>query len=1121
MSIKNEQQTKNNVQNCNKYKKINISLNNIIFHISYMTLNKDLSQQVVVAIGASAGGLEALQDFFKAMPANSGLSFVVIQHLSPDYKSMMDELLGRVTTMKIFNIEDGMEISPDTIFLIPPRKNLSIFHNKLFLEDYNIKKGLNLPIDIFFRSLAQEKAKDGIGIILSGTGSDGALGTKAIKEAGGMVMVQDEQSAKFDGMPRSSILTGLVDFILPPENMPNTLLEYVKHPFIQKSKNTEKILANGGDSLTKIILILRDYCGIDFSYYKSNTIIRRLERRVSINRCQMLDDYLVLLSESDKEKEILYRDLLIGVTRFFRDIEAFQVVKLQFEAMIKSQRKSIRIWSTACSTGEEVYSLAMLLSDLQSKYNCDCDIKIFATDIDRQALVVGGQGFYPDNIMVDVDASMLAKHFYRVDGGYQVNETIRRMVVFATHNLLKDPPFSKIDLLVCRNLFIYLKAEVQTRLLSMFHNCLNQGGILFMGSSETVGEMSDAYLVIDSKNKIYQRNDNFKVEIHKMPGMNVGLKSGTYLNDIVGSNIKLIPAARSERLLEKILPLYIESAIIIDTNDNIVQVIGDINFFSKINQGRFSNNIYAILPDSLGKYVSSFIRRLRKSEKSIQTETAIIISELGNKEIFIEGHCINTEFNAYNLLVFSEQDTIKKKYDGQIETFSVSHDSFEKITQLERELQYSREALQATIEELETSNEELQSSNEELIASNEELQSTNEELQSVNEELYTVNSEFQMKISELERMHNDMVNLLNNTEIGALYLDRNLCIRKITPTISKITNIIATDLGRPISHISAFNAENTIMNDILHVTETLQSIESTYQAPNGSFYLVRTRPYRVESNAVDGILITFVDISKQVIEQEKNNKLKQRLFDALEIGRMAWWEWNIETGDVIFDDKKATMLGYSVDEFPTKVYDICNYIHPDDYDYVMDNMRNHLSGKTESYNVVYRIKCKDKSYKWYYDKGEIVERGAENAPKLLIGTVIDVSELKQLEQDLSDASFAKGDILSKLKGTEPAYLLLNNDGCVLNWNKAFYDLLLTSEIAIPNKNIAEWKICTNNNVDNAEIISAEICGLMDKHTLEDRIFIANGKTIVEFEIRKQTVAYKDDGQYNILIEFKL
>jgi two-component system CheB/CheR fusion protein len=960
---------------------------------------KEVSQQVVVAIGASAGGLEALQEFFKVMPVNSGLSFVVIQHLSPDYKSMMDELLARVTTMKIYNIQDGMEIEPDAIFLIPPRKNLSIFHNKLFLEDYNIKKGLNLPIDIFFRSLAQEKAKDGIGIILSGTGSDGALGTKAIKEAGGMVMVQDEETAKFDGMPRSSVQTGLVDFILPPEKMPKTLIEYVKHPFIQKSKATEKILSNEGDSLTKIILILRDYCGIDFSYYKSNTIVRRLERRVSINRCQLLDDYLVLLSESDKEKEILYRDLLIGVTRFFRDIEAFQIIRGLFDEMLKTNRKNIRIWSAACSTGEEVYSLAMMLNEIIVEKALDCEVKIFATDIDRQALVVAGQGYYPDNIMVDVDASMLSKHFSRVEGGYQINETIRRMVVFATHNLLKDPPFSKIDLLVCRNLFIYLKTEVQTRLLSMFHNCLTASGILFMGSSETIGEMSDGYIVIDSKNKIYRRNDAYKIEMHKMPGI-TNMKSGAYLSDIVGTNMKLIPAARSERLLEKILPLYIKSAIIIDTNDNIVQIIGDINFFSKINQGRFSNNLYAILPDSLGKFVSSLLRRLRKSGNTICTETAVVIPELDKKQIYIEAHSVQTEFNTYNLLVFNEQKEKKLLLDDKIETFSVNNDSYEKITSLERELQYSREALQATIEELETSNEELQSSNEELIASNEELQSTNEELQSVNEELYTVNSEFQLKIAELERMHNDMVNLLNNTEIGALYLDRNLCIRKITPTITKITNIIPSDIGRPITHIASFANDSALMNDILHVTETLQSIESEYIATNNNNYLVRTRPYRIESNAVDGILITFVDINQYVNEKTKVTLLSQRLSSALEIGRMAWWEWDIETGNVRFDDKKATMLGYTPEEFPTQVYDICNYIHPDDYEYTMDNMRKHLEGKTPNYDVIYRIKCKDESYKWYFDKGKIVERNPDNSPKKLIGTVIDVSELKELEAEL-------------------------------------------------------------------------------------------------------------------------
>ena len=1011
----------------------------------------ETSKQVVVALGASAGGLEALQDFFKAMPINNGLAFVVIQHLSPDYKSMMDELLARQTQMQIYIIEDGMKIAPNTVYLIPPRKNLSIFHDQLFLEDYNLKKGLNLPIDIFFRSLAQEKGKNGIGIILSGTGSDGALGTRAIKEAGGMVMVQDEQSAKFDGMPRSSISTGLVDFILPADKMPIALLDYIKHPFIQKSSVIENILERNYDSLTKITLILRDFCGIDFSYYKGNTIIRRLERRVSINRCGSLDEYLILLSQSDKEKEALFRDLLIGVTRFFREPEAFHTLSESvIPNLLEQKGKSIRIWSAACSTGEEVYSLAMLIAEKIESMKVDVEVKIFATDIDRQALTTAGQGFYPDNIMADVDAILLNKYFNRVEGGYQVKEIIRKMVVFATHNLLKDPPFSKLDILICRNLFIYLKSDIQVKLLSMFYYSLNPGGYLFMGSSESIGEMTDAFHPIDSKNKIYKSKEGYKPEFNKE--LSPILTNGLSVNEVQTYTNRFIPPNKGERLLEKILPIYMPPAIIIDSNDNIVQIIGDVNKFTIINSGKFSPNLYSILPDNFGLYVSSFIRRLRKNKQSIRSENFMEIKDINTNRVKLEGHCIETDKNIYYVLVFILDEYIaQNKKAGSV---VLSEDLNERINGLERELQLSREVLQATIEELETSNEELQSSNEELIDSNEELQSTNEELQSVNEELYTVNSEFQLKIDELERLNNDMSNLLNNTEIGALYLDRNLCIRKITPTISKITNILPTDIGRPISHISAFSYSEPIMKDIIKVTETLQVVENEFKDQKGNFYLVRTRPYRIDNNAVDGILVTYVNINSFKNEQVKTEISSKRLSDALDFANMAWWEWDVQTNKVLYDAKKATMIGYTVEEFPDDVFEICKFIHPDDYESTMDIMRKHLYSKSAEYIVTYRIKRKDGTYAWYYDRGAVSEWDLNGSPRNIIGSVIDVSVLKTLENELAQ----KNNLLQKaFESSRTPQIVIDSFGKITISNDAArkYIQNLTGE-NIPTS-VFDWK----------------------------------------------------------------
>lgn len=394
-----------------------------------------------VGVGASAGGLEALEDFFRAMPDNTGLVFIVIQHLSPDYKSLMNELLSRYTNMDIYVAEDGMETKINSVYLIPPRKNLTIFHGKLYLEEQKRTNLLNLPIDIFFKSLAKDQEKKAIGVILSGTGSDGTLGIRAIKEAGGMVMVQEEATAKFDGMPRSSIATGLVDYILPPKVMAEELLNYICHPspldhLIRNKEVTDEI-----DELTRIYIILRNYCGIDFSLYKEATIIRRLDRRIKINRINSLSEYIQIITESDREKEILQRELLIGVTAFFRDEEAYKSLKENVLPQIDYSKKAIRIWSAACSTGEEVYSLAMLFSEFLENAQIDCEIKIFATDVDSRALEIASIGYYPDSLVAEVEPELIAKYFIKKENGYQISDSIRKMIVFANHNILKAPPF--------------------------------------------------------------------------------------------------------------------------------------------------------------------------------------------------------------------------------------------------------------------------------------------------------------------------------------------------------------------------------------------------------------------------------------------------------------------------------------------------------------------------------------------------------------------------------------------------------------------------------------------------------------------------------------------------------
>lgn len=958
--------------------------------------------EYIVGIGASAGGLEALQEFFKAVPLETGIGYVVIQHLSPDYKSLMDELLARHTKLPIKKAGDGMVVEPDTIYLIPPRKNLSVFHGKLLLEDQGSRSGLILPIDIFFRSLANDLTKKAIGIILSGTGSDGTLGTRAIKEAGGMVMAQDEQTAKFDGMPRSSISTGLVDYILPPDRMPIELVNYIKHPFVDQSKQADTILSSDEDSFTKVMMMLRDYCGIDFSYYKENTIIRRLERRLSINRFEKLDDYLKFLSESDKEKDILYRELLIGVTRFFRDETAFKALSDSIlPKILSADKKQVRIWSAACSTGEEVYSLAMLIRNYLDEHKLDIEVKIFATDIDKRSLELAGQGIYPESIVSDVEPIMLAKYFIKRENGYQVGETLRKMAIFATHNVLKDPPFSKLDMIICRNLFIYLKPESQSKVLNLFYVALKPGGYMFMGNSETLGTLTEAFQTISSKHKIYSKKSGYLVSDlakHAVAGFAVQ-RSNLDLPRQLG-----VKATKYQSVAEKILEVMMPPSILLDEQMNVIQFINDVNPFIQLKPGRFSQNLSGMLPSNILALINNMLRQLRTKGGRITFENIKLNKADEAFRVNLEGYAVTYDHDQTLYLISflkSDQDEKQSAQPGQVS--SIEEQYQDRLTEIQNELQFTKENLQATVEELETSNEELQASNEELIASNEELQSTNEELQSVNEELYTVNSEYQNKIEELTQLNGDVNNLLNNIEVGALYLDRKLCIRKFTSSFARLASILEFDTGRPIFHIAGAHLYPDFLADIEQVQESLQKVEKEMLHPNGHLYYIKIAPYRTDYQAVDGILITMVDITRLKAERDKLLQARSRLQSALEMGGMAWWEWDISTGKVEMHEKKATMIGYTLEEFPKDVYEICKLIHPDDYEPTMQAMRDHLEGKKKVYDIVYRIKSKSGEYHFYHDKGGIVERDPNGKPLRLVGLVADVTHTKEMEDTINEA----------------------------------------------------------------------------------------------------------------------
>ena len=964
-------------------------------------LGKTILNFPVVGIGASAGGLEALQEFFKNMIPVPDVAFVIIQHLSPDYKSFMNELLSRYTSIKIEVVTDGMALKSNHIYLIPPKMNMTIFHGVLYLNELSATRTLNLPIDIFFRSLAKDQEKNAVGIILSGAGSDGTLGIKAIKEFGGMTMAQDEKSAKFESMPHSSISTGMVDIIMPPKQLAEELINYIKHPFVKKNRQIESILASEQSQLSKVIAILSETKNVDFSCYKENTIIRRLEKRISINRFEKIEDYIKFLINNSKEINILFNELLIGVTRFFRDEAAFSSLKsLVISKIIESSlpNKEIRVWVAACSTGEEAYSLAILFKECMIEFNINRELKIFATDLDKNSLEYASNGFYPDNIVSDVSPERLAKFFIKKEGGYQVNENIRGMIVFARQNIINDPPFSKLDLVSCRNFLIYVNPETQQKIFALFNLSLNENGHLFLGSSESLGNMSEGFKSIDNKSKIFQKLLNYKPAIQSVVS-----KSSEFKNYPELLHVSTLTKTRKsnprflEILFDQIMVDYLPPSVVIDENYDILHTINNVNDYLSIPSGQISINLLKMLSKENSIFVSSLIRRASKSNDELMIEN--IESKIIGKQLCLSCKKITDKLNSnvYYLVSFTEKDAISStKKPAKAGKLNVEMHYNERIDELEKELQLKSESLQATVEELETSNEELQSSNEELIASNEELQSTNEELQSVNEELYTVNSEHIRKIEELTELTSDVENLLKNTQIGTLYLDQHLIIRKVNDVASQLTNIISTDVGRPLKHLSLNNFDVDLIAEIESVYSHLQPFEKEIQDKKEKWYLMSIIPYRTVDNAVEGIIVTFVNITRLKHEEKLKFDIEKRYRSYIEVSGQIGWVTNAK-GEIVEDvPSLRKFTGQTYDE--AKGNGWAKALHPNDVERTFMVWNNAVLKKIP-YETEYRMLRHDGVYRYLLARGFPVF----NKDKTIlewVGTCIDISERKISEEKL-------------------------------------------------------------------------------------------------------------------------
>ncbi|KAF0128697.1 MAG: two-component system chemotaxis family CheB/CheR fusion protein [Bacteroidetes bacterium] len=835
----------------------------------------------IVGIGASAGGLEALEQFFGNVPENSGLAYVVIQHLDPNHIGIMPELLQRATLMKVLQATDNLQVKPNHVYVIPPNKSMSVLNGHLFLFEPIELRGLRLPIDYFFRSLAADQHENSIGIILSGMGSDGSLGLKAIKEKNGIVAVQDPATAKFDGMPNSAVNAVVVDILAPANELPQKLIAFLKlsPAIVQKTEIDDKSKGN----LEKIVILLRAQTGHDFSLYKKNTLFRRIERRMNVHQIGKISYYVRFLQENPKELEILFKELLIGVTNFFRDAVVWEKLKENVLPALLEEAPSghvFRAWITGCSTGEEAYSLAIVFKETYEKVKKDKNftLQIFATDIDNDAIEQGRKGIFSSNIVADVSPERLSQFFVKDENGFRVNTAIREMVVFAPHNVIKDPPFTKLDLLFCRNLLIYMENELQRKLMNLFHYALSVGGVMLLGSAENENSQNNIFSAIDAKLKIYRRSVSVSnTELIDFPS------SFTRPMKKISESIKPVKVVDNIQTLadQLLLQRFAPASVLINPDGDILYITGRTGKYLEPSAGKANMNIYAMAREGLKTELPGAIRKAKQSSEPVKLHHLKIGSNGGTQIVDITLQQIEKPeaIKGNIIIVFADVADIPQSAKGKANKKSQNSTIREKELELElqranEELHSTREEMQTTQEELKSTNEEMQSTNEELQSTNEELTTSKEEMQSLNEELQTVNIELQSKINDFMVANNDMKNLLNSTDIATLFLDKELNIRRFTDETTKLFKLRQTDIGRPFTDMVSELKYPEIANHAHEVLRMLVFKETEIITNDQRWFTVRIMPYRTYDDRIDGLVITFIDITKaKKLEAELNKTI--------------------------------------------------------------------------------------------------------------------------------------------------------------------------------------------------------------------------------------------------------
>lgn len=869
----------------------------------------------IIAIGASAGGLEALEKLFAGLSSQSGATFVVIQHLSPDHKSMMANLLARHTAMPVVMVEQDMPIEPNRVYLIPPGSIMHMGAGKLTLTPKN-PRTLTLPIDVFFKSMAEHYGARSVGVVLSGTGSDGTRGAAAINDAGGFLIAQEPEDAKFDGMPRSVIATGLVDAILPVDQIGARLLAHITNQPIVKAAVTLDAATNPlratspEAALSGIMHLLLQVGGIDFQEYKTGTVMRRIERRMNVRQVTALETYLELLNNDRTEVLTLRRELLIPVTSFFRDTDAFEILARQIIDPLVAKKQageSIRVWLAAVSTGEEAYSVAMLFLEAFDQLKHWPTLKIFATDVEQQNIETAGAGTYPESIAAEVSPQQLERFFVKKGNTFVVKNELRQCIVFARHNLLTDPPFTRMDLVTCRNALIYFRPAAQERALKRLQYALLPGAHLFLGSSESLGELQKDFTTVSARHKIWEmvRPLSFPIDVARGTGYGY---PGVALSSSQRTRSGRIKPTMVEQGFNTLIKAFAPpAAILVNGRHELVHSYGEVNRFLQLREGHASLDMNRILPEPLVPVAVALVFRAGREGASVVSDRLKFTTPEGDVEhLRLSAWPVDeSDGDRLTLLAFEHLHELASVTTEALTTIDLDSETAERMEVLERELTATRESLQATVEELETSNEELQSTNEELMSSNEELQSSNEELQSVNEELNTVNAEYQEKIDILNRLNADLDNMAQAVAAGTVFVDDHLNLTRFSPDATHIFRLRDSDIGRPLDDLAHTLLYPELIADLASTLKSEARVEKEIRGINGLHYFVRMLPYRVPSSSAKGAVITFMDVTalhevsrlQSIIDALAEHIAVLNSSGVITLINAAWRRFAIDNGD--------------------------------------------------------------------------------------------------------------------------------------------------------------------------------------------------------------------------------